>query len=106
MQESDQQVSHPLFAALAGASGEPPLNVEVQIDELRKQAQNQSEQAKRLSVPAKWTRRSATSLLVLNLRAEALAKIASARAHRAGGAEQAGGHPNRGCDGDASWPPT
>lgn len=77
VQESDQQVAHPLFTALAGASGEPPLNVELKIDELRKLAQSQAEQAKRLSVPGEMNAAQHNLTLVLNLRAEALAKIAS-----------------------------
>jgi len=75
-QESDQQVSRPLFAALAGASGEPPLNVGLKVNELREQAQKQAEQAKRLSVPGDMQGAQRNLTLVLDLRAEALAKIA------------------------------
>ena len=39
VRESDQQVAHPLFAGLAGASSEPPLNVEQKVNELREVAQ-------------------------------------------------------------------
>ena len=38
-QESDEQVSQPLFAALTNAAGKSALDVEEQIDELRMQAQ-------------------------------------------------------------------
>ena len=51
--ESNEQVSQPLFAALSGAAGKSALDVEVQVDQLRIQAQNQASQAKSLSVPAK-----------------------------------------------------
>jgi hypothetical protein len=74
--ESDEQVAHPLFAGLAGASGEPPLNVEQKINELRDVAQHQAEQAKRLSVPGEMGAAQHNFTLVLNLREEALGKIA------------------------------
>ncbi|HEV3322568.1 MAG TPA: hypothetical protein VG147_10335 [Solirubrobacteraceae bacterium] len=74
--ESDQQVGHPLFAGLAGASSEPPLNVEQKVNELREAAQRQAEQAKRLSVPSELDAAQRNFTLVLNLREEALAKIA------------------------------
>jgi hypothetical protein len=74
--ESDQQVGQPLFAGLAGASSEPPLNVEQKVNELREVAQHQSEQAKRLSVPGELDAAQRYFTLTLNLREEALAKIA------------------------------
>ncbi len=74
--ESDQQVGQPLFAGLAGASSEPPLNVEQKVNELREVAQRQAEQAKRLSVPGELDAAQRNFTLVLNLREEALAKIA------------------------------
>ena len=39
--ESISQVSQPLFAALSGAGAKSALDVEVQVDQLRIQAQNQ-----------------------------------------------------------------
>jgi hypothetical protein len=75
-QESDQQVSHPLFAGLAGASGESALNVEAKVNELRETAQKQAAQAKRLSVPGEMEGAQRNFTLVLDLREEALAKIA------------------------------
>jgi hypothetical protein len=51
-QQSDAQVARPLFTALAGAGGKSPLDVEVQIDQLRIQAQS--------IASAKWPRRSGT----------------------------------------------
>ncbi len=74
--ESDQQVAQPLFAGLAGASSEPPLNVEQKVNELREVAQRQAEQAKRLSVPGELDAAQRYFTLALNLREEALAKIA------------------------------
>jgi hypothetical protein len=76
VRESDQQVAHPLFAGLAGASSEPPLNVEQKVNELRDVAQRQAEQAKRLSVPSELGAAQRYFTLSLNLREEALAKIA------------------------------
>ena len=52
-QESDAQVAEPLFAALTGAAGKSALDVEVQIDQLRMQAQNLASRAKGLSVPGR-----------------------------------------------------
>ncbi len=77
VQESDQQVASPLFKALAGASGEPPLNVEGQINQLRMQAQSQAAHAKGLSVPGGMEAAQRNLTLALDLRAEALAKIAN-----------------------------
>ena len=74
--ESDQQVAHPLFAGLAGASSEPPLNVEQKVNELREVAQRQAEQAKRMSVPGEMEAAQRNFTLVFDLREEALAKIA------------------------------
>jgi hypothetical protein len=77
VQESDQQVASPLFKALASASSEPPLNVEGQINQLRMQAQTQATRAKGLSVPGGMEAAQRNLTLVLDLRAEALAKIAN-----------------------------
>lgn len=76
-QESDQQVSRPLFATLSSASGEQPLNVEQKVNQLRGAAQHQAEQARRLSVPGGMEAAQHNLTLVLNLREEALGKIAS-----------------------------
>jgi hypothetical protein len=77
VQESDQQVSSPLFKALASASGESPLNVEAQVNQLRMTAQSQAAHAKGLSVPGEMQDAQRNLTLVLDLRAEALAKIAN-----------------------------
>ncbi len=77
VQESDQQVSRPLFATLASAAGEPPLNVEQKVNQLRGVAQSQAGQARRLSVPGGMEAAQHNLTLVLNLREEALGKIAA-----------------------------
>jgi hypothetical protein len=77
VQESDQQVAGPFFKALAGASSESPLNVEVQVDQLRMQAQSQAVRAKGLSVPSGMEAAQRNLTLVLDLREEALAKTAN-----------------------------
>jgi hypothetical protein len=76
-QASAAQVSHPLFSTLASASSKSPLDVEVQVDQLRIQAQNQANQAKGLSVPGDMVAAQRDFLLTLDLRAEALVKLAS-----------------------------
>jgi hypothetical protein len=76
-QESDTQVSRPLFTALAGASGKPALNVEVQIDQLRIQAQSVASHAKELSVPSEMAGAQRALLMALDLRVEGMTKIAA-----------------------------
>jgi hypothetical protein len=75
--ESDQQVSHPFFAALSGASASSPLNVELNIDQLRALAQTQAASAKALNVPGSMDAPQRDLLLALDLRAEGLTKIAA-----------------------------
>jgi hypothetical protein len=75
--ESDQLAAHPLFTTLAGASGEQPLNVQQKVDELREVAQKQAEHAKRLSVPSEMQAAQRSLTLALDLREEALGKIAA-----------------------------
>ena len=77
VQESDQQVSRPLFETLAGASGKSPLDVEEEINQLRLQAQTQASHAQSLSVPGEMKAAQRNLLLAFNLRAEGLAKIAN-----------------------------
>jgi hypothetical protein len=76
VQESDQQVAHPLFETLAGASGKSPLDVEEEVDQLRLQAQTDAAHAKGLSVPSEMEGAQRNLLLAFDLRAEGLAKIA------------------------------
>jgi len=75
--ESDSQVSKPLFTALAGASAKSALDVEVQIDQLRIQAQSVAAQAKKLSVPSEMTSAQRALLLALGLRVEGMTKLAA-----------------------------
>jgi hypothetical protein len=75
-QESDEQVSHPLFAALSAASGKSPLDVEVQIDQLRTEAQTIANHAKGLSVPGEMAGAQRGLLLAFDLRAEGMTKLA------------------------------
>ena len=76
-QESDEQVSRPLFSALAGAGGKSALSVEVQIDQLRIQAQSLATRAKGLSVPGDMAAAQRDLLLALDLRVEGLTKVAA-----------------------------
>jgi len=76
-QESDTQVAHPLFTALAGASGKSALDVEVLIDQLRIQAQKIATGAKSLSVPGEMAGAQRALLTALDLRVEGVTKIAA-----------------------------
>jgi hypothetical protein len=77
VQESNQQVSQPFFAALADANSKSALDVEVQLDQLHILAQNQAASAKGLSVPGAMTGAQRDLLLALDLRAEGLSKVAA-----------------------------
>jgi hypothetical protein len=89
--ESDSQVSGPLFAALAGASGKSALDVEVQIDQLRIQAQNIASHAKGLSVPSEMSSAQRALLMAVNLRAEGMTKIAALAPTALGGQDKQAG---------------
>ncbi len=75
-QESDAQVSRPFFSTLTGAGGKSALDVEVQIDQLRIQAQSLATRAKGLSVPGDMAAAQRDLLLALDLRVEGLIKMA------------------------------
>jgi hypothetical protein len=75
--ESDAQVSHPLFSTLTDAAGKSALNVEVQVDQLRIQAQSLAARAKNLSVPGEMAAAQRALLLVMDLRVEGLTKVAA-----------------------------
>lgn len=79
IEESDQQVSHPLFATLASASSKSSAEVEVaqQVNQLRLEAQKQVSMARALSVPGSMQAAQRDLLLVLDLREEGLNKIAN-----------------------------
>lgn len=76
-QESQAQVSRPLFATLAGASGKSALEVGQRVDEDRQTAEQQAEQARKLSVPGSMTGAQRNFLLAMNMRVEGLSKIAN-----------------------------
>jgi hypothetical protein len=75
--ESDEQVSGPLFSTLADATGKSALSVEEQVDQLRINAQNLANRARGLSTPGEMTAAQRYLLLVLDLRAEGLTKLAA-----------------------------
>jgi hypothetical protein len=75
--ESDETATGPLFSALSGAGSKSALNVEVQIDQLRIQAQTLTNRAKALSVPSEAAAAQRNLLLTMDLRTEALTKIAA-----------------------------
>lgn len=76
-QEFDEHVSRPLFAALSGAGGKSALNVEVQIDQLRVQAQSLAARVKKLSPPGELSDAQRDLLLLFDLRTEAVTKVAA-----------------------------
>ncbi len=76
-EESGTQVAQPLFAQLAGASGKSALNVQEQIDQLRIAAQTVANKAKGLGVPGEMAEAQRGLLLTLDLRVEAMDKLAA-----------------------------
>jgi hypothetical protein len=87
-QASEAQVAKPLFSTLTGASGKSALDVEVQVDQLRRVAQEQAERAKGFSTPSQMTAAQRDLLLALNLREEGVAKVASLVREALGGQAQ------------------
>ena len=77
VRESSERVSGPLFSTLTGAGGKSALNVEVQIDQLRIQAQDLATRTKGLSVPGDMAAAQRDLLLAMDLRAEGLTKVAA-----------------------------
>jgi len=76
-QEFDEHVSRPLFSALTGAGSKSALNVEVQVDQLRVQAQDLASRVKKLSAPGELSEAQRDLLLLFDLRTEAVTKIAA-----------------------------
>jgi hypothetical protein len=76
-QEADAQVGGPLFTALAGAAGKQSVEVQVQINQLRSTMQGLASRARTLSVPGEMTEAQRDLTLVLDLREEALGKVAA-----------------------------
>jgi hypothetical protein len=84
-QESDTQVSHPLFGALTDASSKSALNVELQIDELSKISRELAQRTKGLSVPGEMTGAQRDLLTAMDLRAEGMGKVAALMSQALGG---------------------
>jgi hypothetical protein len=76
-QEFDEHVSRPLFSALTGAAGKSALNVEVQVNQLRLQAQDLALRARKLSAPGSMSGAQHDLELVANLRSEGVVKVAA-----------------------------
>lgn len=76
-QSSDQQISKPLFAQIVGASKKSALDVEVQVNQLRRQAEELAGRAEGLKTPGEMASAQRDVLLALDLRVEGLTKIAS-----------------------------
>ena len=76
VQESSSQVSRPLFGALTNATSKSALDVELQIDQLSKVAQELSARARGLSVPGDMVGAQRNLLSTFSLRAEGMAKVA------------------------------
>lgn len=87
-QASESQTAKPLFTTLSDAAGKSALNVEVQVDQLRRQAQELAERGKGLSVPSKMTSAQRNLLSALNLRVEGLSKVAGLVREALGGQAQ------------------
>jgi hypothetical protein len=76
-EESETQVSRPLFTALTNATSKPALDVEQQIDELLKQSQSIEARAKGLSVPGEMASAQRDVLQTFDLRVEGMNKLAT-----------------------------
>lgn len=88
-EEEQTQVAEPLFTALAGAGNKSALDVEVQIDQLRIQAQTLADHAKGLSVPGEMTAAQRALLMSMDFRVEGMTKIAALLPTLLGGQKQA-----------------
>lgn len=77
VQESDAQVSRPLFVALTNSTSKSALDVEQQVDELLKQAQTIAAHAAGMSVPGEMADAQRDLLLTLDLRVEGMTKVAA-----------------------------
>jgi hypothetical protein len=75
IEESDQKVSRPLFAALSSASSGSALDVEQKVDELHSEAESQAQRAKGLSVPGEMEGAQRNLLLAMDLRSEGVMKV-------------------------------
>ncbi len=75
--QESEKLAYPLFVALSGASSKSALDVEQQVDETLTQTQSVASRAKGLSVPGEMASAHQHLLLVLDLRAEAMTKLAA-----------------------------
>jgi len=75
--ESDSQVSKPFFSALSGAAGKSAIDVQVQVNQLRVEAEKLASRAKGLSVPGEMSGAQQNLLLTMNFRVEGITKIAA-----------------------------
>ncbi len=98
--ESDTQVSKPLFAALAGASGKSALDVEVQIDQLRRRGTQTRRTRRGAQGPGRNGGRTARAAARLPPPRRRHDEARRARADRARRQEQAGEHRTGGRHGD------
>jgi hypothetical protein len=84
-QEFETQVARPLFSTLTNAGSKSALDVEVQVDQLRSQAQSLASAARKLNVPGEMTEAQRNLLLTFDLRVEGLAKLVSVLPKMLGG---------------------
>jgi uncharacterized protein with FMN-binding domain len=75
--ESESQVSKPFFTALSGAAGKSAIDVQVQVNQLRVEAEKLASRAKDLSVPGEMKGAQQNLLLTMNFRVEGITKIAA-----------------------------
>lgn len=75
--ESETQVSKPFFTALSGAAGKSAIDVQVQVNQLRVEAEKLASRAKGLSVPGEMSGAQQNLLLTMNFRVEGITKIAA-----------------------------
>ncbi|HMD51066.1 MAG TPA: hypothetical protein VKG62_00010 [Solirubrobacteraceae bacterium] len=84
-QESVTQVATPLFGTLTDAGAKPEVSVLDQVNSQRMVAQDIANRAKGLSVPGEMSSAQRNLLLALNLRTEAMTRIAELLPHVLGG---------------------
>jgi hypothetical protein len=87
--ESESQVSKPFFTALSGAAGKSAIDVQVQVNQLRVEAQKLASRAGGLSVPGEMTGAQRNLLSALNFRVEGITKIAALLPSALGGQSKA-----------------
>jgi hypothetical protein len=74
--QESTQIAQPVFAELSDAASKSAQEVEQHVNERRQQAQELAERAKKLSVPGEMVAAQRNLLLAVDLRREALEKIA------------------------------